>query len=38
MRDADVVGWYFPCLSEFSVPAAIEQMAGLPANLLLAGG
>lgn len=38
LREADVVGHYFPCLTEFSVPAAQEQMAALPANLLLAGG
>ncbi len=38
MRDTDAVGWYFPCLTEFSVPATIEQMANLPENLLLAGG
>lgn len=35
---ADIVGYYFPCLTEFSVPATLEQMADLPANLLLAGG
>lgn len=33
-----VVGVYFPCLLEYSVPAAIEQMASLPASLSLAGG
>lgn len=38
LNQADVVGYYFPCLTEFSVPAAQEQMAALPANLLLAGG
>lgn len=38
MRDTDVVGFYFPCLSEYSVPAAFEQMATLPDNLILAGG
>ena len=38
MSEADLVGYYFPCLTEFSVPAAHEQMAALPANLLLAGG
>jgi hypothetical protein len=36
--EADIVGYYFPCLTEFSVPAAQEQMAALPSNLLLAGG
>jgi hypothetical protein len=38
MRNEDVVGYYFPCLTEFSVPATIEQMATLPASILLAGG
>ncbi|MEI7429018.1 MAG: hypothetical protein WCL27_01085 [Betaproteobacteria bacterium] len=38
MQDEDVVGYYFPCLSEFSVPATLEQMAALPVELLLAGG
>lgn len=38
MRNADVVGCYFPCLTEFSVPAALEQMVQLPRGLLLAGG
>jgi MoaA/NifB/PqqE/SkfB family radical SAM enzyme len=33
-----VVGWYFPCLSEYSVPAAIERIATLPDDFLLAGG
>ncbi len=33
-----VVGWYFPCLSEFSVPAAIERLDSLPEDILLAGG
>jgi hypothetical protein len=34
----DVVGLYFPTLLEFSAPAAIEFIATLPPNLLLAGG
>ncbi len=38
MREGAVVGYFFPCLREFSVPAAIERMAGLPSNFLLAGG
>lgn len=33
-----IVGVYFPSLMEFSVPAAIEQMAHLPEKFLLAGG
>lgn len=38
MGQAQVVGYYFPCLTEYSVPAAIEQIASLPAKFLLAGG
>jgi hypothetical protein len=38
MRQGPVVGFYFPCLLEYSIPAAIEQMASLPQALLLAGG
>ncbi|MEY2632824.1 MAG: hypothetical protein RIR00_1478, partial [Pseudomonadota bacterium] len=37
-RDAAVVGLYFPCLSEYSIPAARERLASLPEALLLAGG
>lgn len=33
-----LVGYYFPCVMEYSVPAAIEQMAQLPEQFLLAGG
>jgi len=33
-----VVGWCFVSLLEYSVPAAIEQMAGLPEAFLLGGG
>lgn len=33
-----VVGYYFPCLMEYSVPAAIEQTAHLPEHFMLAGG
>lgn len=33
-----IVGYYFPCLMEYSVPAAIEQTAQLPEQFLLAGG
>jgi hypothetical protein len=38
MADEIVVGIYFPCLLEYSVPAAVERMATLPENFLLAGG
>lgn len=38
LNTADIVGCYFPCLTEFSVPATLEQMSELPAELLLAGG
>lgn len=33
-----VVGWYFPCLAEYSVPAMLEGVAALPDDFLLAGG
>ena len=33
-----IVGMYFPCLSEYSIPAAIEQLRNLPRKFLLAGG
>jgi hypothetical protein len=39
MADGPVVGWYFPlALSGFSVPAALQHMADLPASMVLAGG
>jgi hypothetical protein len=38
MQKEDVVGYYFPCLTEFSVPAAVEQITTLPPFILLAGG
>lgn len=38
MRRDAVVGWYFPCMSEYSVPAALERVAALPEDILLAGG
>jgi hypothetical protein len=38
MAQADVVGWYFPALSEFSVAAAREQVSALPESIWLAGG
>ena len=33
----EVAGLYFPCLSEYSLPAAVEQLAALPDRFLLAG-
>jgi hypothetical protein len=33
-----VVGRYFPCLTEYSVPACLERMFSLPEKFLLAGG
>ncbi|WP_228488002.1 radical SAM/SPASM domain-containing protein [Rhodocyclus gracilis] len=38
MQAGDVVGYYFPCLPDFSLPAAVEQLGELPAQFLLAGG
>lgn len=38
MKKDAVVGYFFPCLREFSVPACIERMNSLPAEFLLAGG
>lgn len=38
MSQHQVVGYYFPCLTEYSVPAAIKQIEKLPSRLLLAGG
>lgn len=38
MHLGPVVGFYFPCLNEYSIPAAIEQTGTLPEHLLLAGG
>jgi MoaA/NifB/PqqE/SkfB family radical SAM enzyme len=35
-RDA-VVGYYFPCLNEYSIPAALARIASLPDDFLLAG-
>lgn len=37
-QSAVLVGVYFPCVLEYSVPAALEQMAQLPEQFLLAGG
>jgi len=33
-----VVGIYFPCMTEYSIPAAIEQVGRLPENFLATGG
>lgn len=38
MQRGAVVGYFFPCLTEYSVPAAIEQVGMLPPQFLLAGG
>ena len=38
VRRAVVVGWYFPCVTGYSIDAAIEQLASLPDKFLLAGG
>lgn len=37
-RSGDVVGWLYPCLREYSVPAMRESVAGMPGGVLLAGG
>ena len=34
----DVVGYYFPCLLEYSIPATREIMKSLPEQFLLSGG
>lgn len=34
----NVVGWLFPCFSEYSIPAAIERIKDLPPEMSLAGG
>lgn len=33
-----IIGLLFPCLNEFSFPAAIETINNLPDNMILAGG
>ncbi|MDO8892029.1 MAG: hypothetical protein Q8N54_09820 [Sulfurimicrobium sp.] len=38
MQKDQAVGYFFPCLTEYSVPAAIEQAEALPDQFLLAGG
>lgn len=37
LKSQDVVGLLFPCLSEFSFPAALETLKNLPDSFLLAG-
>lgn len=37
MARDEVCGLYFPCLSEFSEPAALEQIEALPEDCLLSG-
>ena len=38
MQKDVVVGYYYPCLMEYSLPAAIESINNLPNQFLLAGG
>jgi hypothetical protein len=38
MAEDTVVGYYFPCLLEYSLPAALQQLPDLPDEFLLAGG
>lgn len=38
MRQDQIVGYFFPCLTEYSIPAALEQISKLPEQFLLAGG
>ncbi|BCK86739.1 hypothetical protein MIZ01_0505 [Sideroxyarcus emersonii] len=38
MHEGPVVGYLFPCLTEYSIPAALEQTSRLPEQFLLAGG
>lgn len=38
MGEQEMVGFYFPCLLEYSVPAALEQLAELPNDFMLSGG
>ena len=38
LGQGDVVGWLFPCLLEYSIPATREAVAALPDDCLLAGG
>jgi hypothetical protein len=38
MQREQIVGYFFPCLTEYSIPAALEQTGKLPEQFLLAGG
>ncbi|MDR2626333.1 MAG: radical SAM protein [Zoogloeaceae bacterium] len=38
MQEDDVVGLYFPCLTEYALPAARRRVVQLPPEFLLAGG
>jgi hypothetical protein len=38
MQQDQVVGYFFPCLTEYSLPATLEQIDKLPEQFLLAGG
>lgn len=38
VQNSDLIGWFYPCLLEYSVPAMREAIAELPENVLLAGG
>lgn len=38
MQQGPVVGCYFPSLSEYSLPAALQRVQALPEQFLLAGG
>jgi len=38
MADSAVVGCYFPCLTEYAIPAMRQRLRNLPGDLLLAGG
>lgn len=38
MQQGPVVGCYFPCLAEYSLPAALERVQSLPEQFLLSGG
>jgi len=37
VESSTVVGILFPCLTEFSIPAAVEQVSALPKDILLGG-
>ena len=38
VKKSAVVGMFFPCLREYSIPAALEQIQIIPEKFLLAGG